>query len=96
MKTTIETLNFPSDVEKKLKMKVSATNLSFQFIPGHIINLNKTNISVIEPHRIIVSNSKNTLLAILYDDCDKICLPNNNLIVSITKYIEILNAMNKN
>ena len=95
MKTTIEHLEFPSDIKKRLKMKVSTTNLNIEFLSGHIIKFNQTNISVREPHRIIVSNSKNTLIALLYDDIEKIYLPRENAIVSFTKYISILNTMNK-
>ncbi len=94
MKTTIETLDFPSDIKKKLKMKVSTSNLDIKFLSGHIIKFNKTNLSVREPHRIIVSNSKNTLIALLYDDIEKVYLPRENAIVSFTKYITILNTMN--
>ncbi|MCI8778077.1 MAG: hypothetical protein HFI87_02905 [Bacilli bacterium] len=94
MKTTIETLDFPSDIKKKLKMKVSTSNLDIKFLSGHIIKFNKTNLSVREPHRIIVSNLKNTLIALLYDDIEKVYLPRENAIVSFTKYITILNTMN--
>ncbi len=94
MKTTIETLDFPSDIKKKLKMKVSTSNLDIKFLSGHIIKFNKTNLSVREPHRIIVSNSKNTLIALLYDDIEKVYLPRENAIVSFTKYITILNTTN--
>ena len=72
MKTTIESLDFPSEIKNKLKMKVSKTNLKLEFIYGHIINFDKTNLSVREPHRIIVSKSNNVLIALLYDDNDKI------------------------
>ena len=95
MKTTIENLEFPSDIKKRLKMKVNTTNLNIEFLSGHIIKFNQTNISVREPHRIIVSNSKNTLIALLYDDTEKIYLPRENAIVSFTKYVSILNTMNK-
>ncbi len=95
MKTTIENLEFPSDIKKRLKMKVSTTNLNIEFLSGHIIKFNQTNISVREPHRIIVSNSKNTLIALLYDDIEKVYLPRENAIVSFTKYVSILNTMNK-
>mgnify|MGYP001040274273 CR=1 FL=1 len=63
MKTTIESLECPSDI-KKTKMKVSTTNLNIEILSGHIIKFNQTNISVGEPHRIIASNSKNTLIAL--------------------------------
>lgn len=95
MKTTIENLELPSDIKKRLKMKVSTTNLNIEFLSGHIIKFNQTNISVREPHRIIVSNSKNTLIALLYDNIEKIYLPRVNAIVSFTKYVSILNTMNK-
>lgn len=95
MKTTIESLDFPSEIKNKLKMKVSTTNLKIEFLSGHIIKFDKTNLSVREPHRIIVSNYNKILIALLYDDIDKIYLPNHNAIISFTKYINILNNMNK-
>lgn len=96
MKTTIETLKFPCEIKKKLKIKVSMGNLDIKFIDGHLIKFDKTNLSVQEPHRIIASNKINTLVALLYDNEDKIYLPNENAIISLTKYIKILNVMNKN
>jgi len=95
MKTTIETLEFPCEIKKKLKMKVSMGNLEINYIDGHLIKFDKTNLSVLEPHKIIVSNKNHTLIALLYNDEDKIYLPTENVIISITKYISILNTMNK-
>lgn len=95
MKTTIEFLNFPSEIKNKLKTKVSTANLNFEFLSGHIIKFNNTNLSVTEPHRIIVSNSNQVLVALLYDNSEKVYLPNNNAIISFTKFINILNIMNK-
>ena len=63
MKTAIESLECPM-VSKKLKMKVSTTNLNTEILSGHIIKFNQINISVGKPHRIIASNSKNTLIAL--------------------------------
>lgn len=71
MKTTIEQLDFPCEIQKKLKMKVSTTNLEIKFLPGHMIKFNQTNLSVREPHRIIASSSKGTLIALLYDNNKK-------------------------
>lgn len=96
MKTTIETIEFPCEIKKKLKIKASMGNLDVEFIDGHLIKFDKTNLSVQEPHKIIASNKKNTLVALLYDNEDKIYLPNENAIISLTKYIRILNVMNKN
>ncbi len=71
MKTTIEQLDFPCEIQKKLKMKVSTINLEIKFLPGHMIKFNQTNLSVREPHRIIASSSKGTLIALLYDNNKK-------------------------
>ena len=96
MKTTIEKLIFPESIKTKLKMKVSKGNLKVEYINGHIIKFNKTNLSIMEPHKIIISNNKTTLVALLYEDEEKIYLPRENAIISFTKYISIINAMNKN
>lgn len=96
MKTTIETIEFPCEIKKKLKIKVSMGNLDVKFIDGHLIKFEKTNLIVQEPYKIIASNKKNTLIALLYDNEDKIYVPSANAIISLTKYIKILNVMNKN
>ena len=95
MKTTIENLIFPSELKDKLKMKVGKSNLKISYIEGHIIKFDKTNLSITEPHKIIVNNNINTLIAYVYDDVNKLYLPNYNAFISITKYISILNNMNK-
>jgi len=95
LKTTIESLIFPSELKNKLNMKVGKGNLDISFINGHVINIDKTNLSITEPHKIIVNNNVNTLIAYVYDNNNKIYLPNHNAIVSITKFISILNDMNK-
>jgi len=95
MKTTIETLEFPCEIKKKLKMKVSMRNLEVEFIDGHLIKFDKTNLSVQEPYKIIVNNKHHALIALLYNDEDKIYIPSDNAIISITKCISILNTMNK-
>ena len=77
MKTTIETLGFPCEFKKKLKMKASLGNLSISFTSGHIIKINNTNLTVTEPHKIIVENNSRILIAYLYEDNDKIYLPSN-------------------
>ena len=43
MKTTIECLDFPSEIKNKLKIKVSTTNLKIKFLSGHIIKFDKSN-----------------------------------------------------
>lgn len=95
MKTVITELPFPCEIKNKIKMKVSTGNLEIKFLPGHLIKIDNTNISIEEPHRIIVKKDNMILLAMLYNNEDKIYLPNNNIIITLTKYISILNSMNK-
>lgn len=95
MKTVITELPFPCEIKNKIKMKVSTGNLEINFLSGHLIKIDNTNISIEEPHRIIVKKDNMVLLAMLYNNEDKIYLPNNNIIITLTKYIYILNSMNK-
>lgn len=44
MKTAIETLEFPCEFKKKLKMKASLGNLNINLTNGHLIN--NTNLSI--------------------------------------------------
>ena len=67
-----------------------------EYINKYIIKFNKTNLSIMEPHKIIISNNKATLIGLLYEDIEKIYLPREKDIISFTKYISILNTMNKN
>lgn len=95
MKTVITELPFPCEIKNKIKMKVSTGNLEINFLSGHLIKIDNTNISIEEPHRIIVKKDNMVLLAMLYENEEKIYLPNNNIIITLTKYISILNYMNK-
>ena len=95
MKTVITELPFPCEIKNKIKMKVSTGNLEINFLSGHLIKIDNTNISIEEPHRIIVKKDNMVLLAMLYENEEKIYLPNNNIIITLTKYISILNSMNK-
>ncbi len=90
MKTTIEELIFPESIKTKLKIKVSKGNLKVEYINGHIIKFNRTILSIMEPHKIIISN----VLGLLYEDMEKIYSPRENGIIRFTKYISILNKSN--
>ena len=92
---TIETLKFPCEFKKKLKMKVSLGNSSINLIDGRLIKINNTNLSITEPYKIIIKNSSITLIAYLYEDNDKIYLPASNVIISFTKFVAIINEINK-
>ena len=95
LKTTIETLKFPCEFKKKLKMKASLGNLGINYIDGHLIKINNTNLGISEPYKIIIKNKETTLIAYLYEDNDKIYLTTSNAIITFTKFVQIINCMNK-
>ena len=66
MKTVITELPFPCEIKNKIKMKVSTGNLEINFLSGHLIKIDNTNIRIEEPHRIIVKKDNMVLLAMLY------------------------------
>ncbi|MDD4035856.1 MAG: hypothetical protein PHS45_00830 [Bacilli bacterium] len=53
-------------------------------IEGHIISIDKTNISFIEPHKIIINIKKYKLL-LIYDDRDNMFLYNRRMPIDIRK-----------
>ena len=95
LKTTIEILSFPCELKEKIYERAGTKNLQIQFIDGHIIHINKTNLSITEPYKIIIKNKINTLIAYIYENSDKIYLPTFNSVVSLTKFIQIIRYMNK-
>lgn len=76
-------------------MKASLGNLNIKYIDGHLIKINNTNLGIIEPYKIIIRNNTTTLIAYLYEDNDKIYLPTSNIIITFTKFTQIINSMNK-
>lgn len=66
MKTVITELPFRCEIKNKIKMKVSTGNLEINFLSGHLIKIDNTNISIEEPHQIIVKKDNMILLATLY------------------------------
>ena len=95
MKTTIENLIFTCEIKKKLKIKGSFGILDIKYIDGHLIKFEKTNLSVTEPYKIIASNSYSVIVAYLYDNNVKIYISNSNVIISLNRFISLLNDMNK-
>lgn len=74
MKATVEKLIFPESIKTKLKTKVCWSNLKVEYINGHTIKFDKANLSIMEPHKIIIGNNKATLAALFYEDMEKIYL----------------------
>lgn len=76
-------------------MKVSIGNIEIGYIDGHLIKFDKTNLSIQKHYEIITSNKYHTLLPYFMILKIKIYLPTENAIIFITKYIPILNILNR-
>ena len=96
LKTAIETLKFPCEFKRKLKIKVSFVNLNINYIDGHLIETKNNNLGITEPYKIITKDKLTTLIAYLYKDNDKIYLPASIAVMSFAKFTQILNEINKN
>ena len=61
MKITIEQLEFPLCVKGKITKIPKISRLHLEFINGKNIHFDKTNLSIHEPHKIIISNNLSCL-----------------------------------
>ncbi|MBR1416507.1 MAG: hypothetical protein IJ572_01650 [Bacilli bacterium] len=96
MKITIENLIFPCELKNNIKLKSNLSKLDVKYIAGHIIKINNTNLSLNEPHKIIINSNITSLIAYIYDDSSKIYLPTVNAFVSLNKFINIVNSLFNN
>ena len=76
-------------IEKRIGTICSYNASKMEVIEGHIINVSKTNISFIEPHKIIINIKKYKLLLIYYDK-DNMFLYNRRMPIDIRKFETLL------
>lgn len=55
MNYNYENLRKDNKFEKRIKITCNMNNAKYEFIQGKIIGIDKTNISIIEPHRFNIS-----------------------------------------
>lgn len=68
MKVSIEQLEFPSSIKDKLLKLKDISKLHIDFIGGKYIHFEKTNLSIHEPHQIVLSNDSNYFILINYEN----------------------------
>ena len=68
MKITIETLEFPLSVKERIMKIPKISKLNLEFVSGKSIHFEKTNLSLFEPHKIIISGNTFCLILLSYDD----------------------------
>ena len=62
MKVIKEELRFEENLKKILEFICEFSNVTPTFVNGNIRKIEKTNISYVEPHRVIVKDVKDNLL----------------------------------
>ncbi len=66
MKITIEPLEFPLCVKEKLMKIPKISKLHIDFVNGNNIHFDKTNLSINEPHKVIISNESSCIILLFY------------------------------
>lgn len=68
MKVSIEQLEFPSSVKDKILKLKDISKLHIDFIGGKYIHFENINLSIHEPHQIIISSENNYFVLIAYEN----------------------------
>ena len=68
MKVSIKQLEFPSSIKDKILKLKDISKLHIDFIGGKYIHFEKTNLSIHEPHQIIISNDNSYFVIINYEN----------------------------
>lgn len=78
--------------EKRIEITCAMNSAKCEFIQGKIIDVNKTNISFIEPHRINITIKSHKLL-VIYFDKDNMFLYDRTMPITIKKLVALLKAI---
>lgn len=78
--------------EKRIKITCDMNSAKCKFIQGKIIDVNKTNISFIEPHRINITIKSHKLL-VIYFNKDNLFLYDRTMPITIKKLVILLKAI---
>ena len=80
------------ELESKIKFICSYSSSKYEIIEGHIISIAKTNISFIEPHRVVITIKGKKLLVIYYDK-DNMFLYDRRIPINIKKLDILLKSI---
>lgn len=92
MKITIEHLEIPLSVKDKIT-KISKLHLNF--ISGKNIRFDKTNLSIKEPHKIIISNESICSILISYYDDNNLYLKDSHKIINLIRLSNLVSKSQK-
>ena len=83
MKITIEQLEFPLCVKEKITKIPKISKLHLEFINGKNIHFDKTNLSINEPHKIIISNDSSYIILLSYPNDNNFYLKDSLEIITL-------------
>ena len=83
MKITIEPLEFPISVKEKIMKIPKISKLHIEFINGKNIHFDKTNLSINEPHQIIISNDLSCIILLTYQNDNNFYLKDSLEIITL-------------
>ena len=63
-----ERLDIEESLEKRIKNTLKFLNIKSKIIKGNIINISKTNLAYIEPHKLIIGNTT----YLFFNECDNV------------------------
>ena len=93
MKITIEHLEFPLSVKDKITKIPKISKLHLDFISGKNIHFDKTNLSIKEPHKIIISNESSCLILISYEDDNNLYVKDSHEIMTLSRLSDLVLKM---
>lgn len=95
MKITIEPLEFPLSVKDKITKIPKVSKLHIEFVSGKNIHFDNTNLSISEPHKIIISNNESCLILLSYDNDNNFYLKDSMDIITLSSLSSLVVKMSK-
>ena len=83
MKITIEPLEFPLCVIERITKIPKISKLHLEFVSGKNIHFDRTNLSLTEPHKIIISNDSSYLILLSYENDNNLYLKDSLEIITL-------------
>ncbi len=96
MNVSIEILEFPLCVKNKILRIKDITKLNIEYIAGKNIIFNNSNLGLKEPHKIIISNGKERIVLLCYDDDTNLYNEDLSEIITISKLTDIVKEILEN